>query len=77
MILKDVYLRSVGRYAFRHKAGTGRITGVYMVIPDAKPGRDLSPRECYQVLFKDGTVDYVPFSSVKEGEYLISSTGAD
>jgi hypothetical protein len=65
MEIENMYLFGVHKYAFR--CGTfSAIMGVKMCTPP-----NSTPRLCYQLMFPDSYVDYVPVSEVEAGHYTV------
>jgi len=56
-------------YAYRHKnyENDGEITGTINIKFDNK----LEGRNCYEVTYPDGFVDYVQISDIDDGNYKI------
>ena len=62
------YLISNNIHNFRHGEENPIVIGVCTVTPT-----NLHPRPCFKVLYSDSTVDYVPVSSIEDGDFYVSS----
>lgn len=64
MKIKQTYIVGVHRYSFRN-GEQALITGVKTIQPTDQH----KARVCYEILFADGMIDYVPVSEVENGNY--------
>ncbi len=64
MLISPAYIMGKHRYSFRCNE-VAQVIGVYYVTPCQYEGA----RFCYKLRYSDGTIDYVPLTSVENGEY--------
>lgn len=73
MFKQEVYLKPVHRWSYRRKNNPiPKITGILMVTPD-RGTIIYEPRLCYEVIYRDGYIDYTPISDVESGAYIITT----
>ena len=64
MIIKPAYIMGKHRYSFRCNEAA-EVIGVYYVTPFQYE----EARFCYKLRYSDGTIDYVPLTSVENDDY--------
>ena len=71
MIIRPAYIMGKHRYSFRCNEAA-EVIGVYYVTPLQSE----IALFCYKLRYSDGTIDYIPLSSVENGDYtfVISKT---
>ena len=67
MKTRQAYLVGAHRRSFR-QGEAALIIGVKLIQPP-----NLIERPCYEILFDDGTFDFIPISDVNNGSYIIIS----